>query len=294
MVFQPEPLQLASADGVKREHAALPGRELCVDLGANGFGFVWIVTDTLTHRLAIFAGIVEDAEGVTHYGFNLRAAGIRQIRDRVRVELKQFEQKLGLISTSEDARSRSRLLDSMKELNELASELGLLTQQNMGVHQTDADILLRRLVLPEENSLRVELGDRVGPVDYDLKSNSSTPLLGSFRVRAKQAGREDVNIYAQNCQLRPSETVRIAVPPFEIHQNRYEGGRPLRLEAVFVKEGTTKPIARCSRTIFVGIDPQVNEKPGVQVSLRAHFPRSGTPSRTTSSTRIMPRRSPSE
>jgi hypothetical protein len=74
---------------------------------------------------------IEKAEGTTHYGFILNHAGIKQIRTAVKAELQEFQQKLGLEPGSEDKQCRDNILESMKELNEHAAELGLLTHRQL-------------------------------------------------------------------------------------------------------------------------------------------------------------------
>ena len=220
--------------------------------------------------------LVEQSEGLTHYSFRLGGSGVRQIRDTLRAELRDFERRLGLVSASEDAESRRRLLDSMKELNELAAELGLLTQQNVGVDQTDIDILLREMSLPQENSLRIEIGDQVGPIKYRLVNKAARAWAGIFRLKARQQGREETELFSQQVSLEPEADVDVEVPAFEVGRDRFENGKPVRVEAVFVKADSTEVIARCGRTLYIGTDPPTTEKPPVTLHAGCRFPRSDT------------------
>ena len=220
--------------------------------------------------------LVEQSEGTTHYGFHLGGSGVRQIRDTVRAELRDFERRLGLVSTSEDAESRRRLLDSMKELNELAAELGLLTQQNVGVDQSDIDILLREMRLPQQNSLRIEIGDFVGPITYRLVNKTARAWAGTFRLKARQQGREETELFSQQVSLDPEAEVDIEAPAFEVSRDRFENGKPVRVEAVFVKAYSTEVVARCGRTLYIGTDPPTTEKPPITLHAGCRFPRSDT------------------
>ena len=220
--------------------------------------------------------LVEQSEGTTHYGFHLGGSGVRQIRDTVRAELRDFERRLGLVSASEDAEGRRRLLDSMKELNELAAELGLITQQNVGVDLSDVDILLQEMVLPQENSLRVEIGDRVGPIKYRLVNKAARAWAGTFRLKARQQGREETELFSQQVALEPETELDVECPAFEVGRDRFENGKPVRVEAVFVKADSTEVISRCGRTLYIGIDPPTTERLPVTLHASCKFPRSDT------------------
>jgi len=220
--------------------------------------------------------LVEQSEGTTHYGFHLGGSGVRQIRDTVRAVLRDFETRLGLVSASEDAESRRRLLDSMKELNELAAELGLLTQQNVGVDQSDIDILLREMKLPQENSLRIEIADIVGPIKYRLVNKAARAWAGTFRLKARQPGREETELFSQQVSLEREAEVNVEAPAFEVSRDRFENSRPVRVEAVFVKADSTEVVARCGRTLYIGTDPPTTEKPPVTLHAGCRFPRSDT------------------
>lgn len=220
--------------------------------------------------------LVEQSEGTTHYGFDLRGNGVRQIRNTLRAELRDFERRLGLVSTSEDAESRHLLLDSMKELNELAAELGLLTQQNVGVDQSDIDILLQEMTLPQENSLRIEIGDHVGPIKYRLVNKAARVWAGTFRLKARQRGREETELFFQQVSLEPEGDLDVEAPAFEVSRDRFENGKSVRVEAVFVKADSTEVLARCGRTLYIGTDPPTTEKPPVTLHAACRFPRSDT------------------
>jgi len=220
--------------------------------------------------------LVEQYEGTTHYGFDLRGHGVRQIRETVRSELRDFERILGLAPATEDAESRRRLLDSMKELNELAAELGLVTQQNIGVDQPDIEILLQEMRLPQENTLRVEIGDQVGPITYGLENKTAQPWTGTFRLKGKQPGRDETELFTRNLTLSPEEGHTIMIQPFSITRDRFENGQSLRLEAIFVKADSTEVLGRCSKTIYIGINPPTVDKPPVSLSLSCKFPHSDT------------------
>jgi hypothetical protein len=220
--------------------------------------------------------LVEQSEGTTHYGFSLKGSGVKQIRDTVRAELRELERILGLAPATEDAEARQRLLDSMKELNELAAELGLVTQHNAGVDQPDIEILVEEMVLPQPGTLRVEMGDQVGPIKYKLENKTAQPWTGTFRLKARQPGRDETELFARNLTLTVEEGRTLAVEPFLLTRDHFENGQSLRLEAIFVKADSTEVLGRCVKTVYIGINPPTADKPPVSLSLSCKFPRSET------------------
>ncbi len=222
-------------------------------------------------------GLVEKSEGTTHYGFNFRDPGIRQIRDTVREELNTFERQLGLISVTEDAQSRQRLLDSMKDLNQLASELGLVTQQNVGIRQSEVDILFHGIRLPDPNSLRIEIGDKVGPIKYRIVNKTSRSLLGIFKVIGKQYGLDSpVPLLEKRIDLGPDGAFDISVDSFEITRDLFENGKALFIVAKYTLLDSTQSVAECTRTLYVGISEPEIPKPPLSLSVSCQFPRQDT------------------
>jgi len=220
--------------------------------------------------------LIENAEGVTHYDFYLGATGIKQIRQIVKKELSELERRLGLISINEDAESRRRLIDSMKEINDLAPELGLVTQHGIGIEQDEVEILLEKMFLPEENTLRIELDDKVGPIVYELTGKAQTPLFGMFCVVAKQKGRDTVRLYSEETVLGTEEKKIIEIPEFPITEDIFENRKSLQIEAFWREQNSTKVLTRCIRTLYIGIDPPVTSKQPITLSFSGTFPRSET------------------
>ena len=216
--------------------------------------------------------LIERSEGTTHYGFNFRATGVKRIRDTVREELNKFERQLGLLPTTDDAQSRQRLLNSMKELNELAEELGLVTQQNLGITRSDVDILLQDLQLPEQNTLRVEIGDRVGPISYKIINKSPRDILGVFSVTGKQHGLDSVELYRNRIDLKSDCSVEIDVEEFELTRDLFENGKAFSIEAKYTLLDSTRVFAKCTRTLYIGIIPPEFKKPPVSLTLSCSFP----------------------
>lgn len=216
--------------------------------------------------------LIEQSEGTTHYSLNFRTTGVKRIRDTVREELNKFERQLGLLPATADAQARQRLLDSMKELNELAEELGLVTQQNLGVPRSDVDILLQAMQLPNEGTLRVEIGDHVGPMTYKLTNRSPSDILGVLTVSSKQYGLDSVELYRNRIDLQAENSREVEVLAFQLTRDLFENGKALFIEAKYTLLDSTRVLAKCTRTLYVGILPPESEKSPVSLSLSCDFP----------------------
>lgn len=220
--------------------------------------------------------LVEEAESPTHYGFILTRAGVKQIRQALQAELKEFERKLGLVPVSEDAASQKSLLNSMREISEYAPELGLMTLESVGIRRSNAEIIVRDLGLPNVGTLRIEFGDKIGPIDYSLISTASTSLIGAFRVEAKQYSRPPVQLYERSHNLRPNESTDISVPQFDVSCDHFEAGKPLDIAAVYFDPDTGKKFAALTRRLYLGMEPSEPEKSPVQLSVTCKFPHKNT------------------
>ncbi|MBA7595513.1 hypothetical protein ES703_02477 [subsurface metagenome] len=220
--------------------------------------------------------LVEEAESPTHYGFILTKAGIKQIRQVLQAELKEFEKKLGLVPVSEDTASQKRLLDSMREISEYAPELGLMTLESVGIKRSDAEIIVRDLRLPNAGTLRVEFGDKIGPINYGLLSTASTSLIGVFRVEAKQYGRAPLQLYERRHNLGPNESADISVPKFDVTRDQFEAGKPLDIAAVYFDSDTGRMFASLTRRLYLGMQPPEPPRSPVQLSVTCRLPRKNT------------------
>jgi hypothetical protein len=220
--------------------------------------------------------LVEEAESPTHYGFNLTKAGVKQIRQVLQAELKEFEKQLGLIPVSEDIASQERLLDSMREISEFAPELGLVTQESAGIKRSDVEIILKELRLPNEGTLRVEFGDEIGPIRYTLLSSASTPIIGVFQVKAKQQSREPIELWMHRHNLGPGTSIDITVPQFTILRDHFERGKPLDLAATYFDPDSDKTFATLTRRLYLGMYSPEIEKSPIELSVTCKFPRKTT------------------
>ena len=65
-------------------------------------------------------------------------------------------------------------------MNELATELGLMTSFGTGRQNKDLSIRFTNFELPNAPGLRVDYSDDVGPVTCEIKNNSSDAFNGKL------------------------------------------------------------------------------------------------------------------
>ena len=220
--------------------------------------------------------LVEEAEGTTHYGFKLRASGVRQIREVIRSELQVFQRRLGLEPTSDEALARQLFLDAMKDLNELAPELGLVTQRDIGTDRSDAEIAVKEFNLPDPESLRVEIGQEIGPITYGLKNNRGAAVEGTFSVVANQRNREGTELLSEIQSLDSEQENEIIVPAFTLPADRFENGQPLNIKAEYIETESGMQLASSTKRLYLGTAPPPPPEVPVKLRLYCKLPRSNT------------------
>lgn len=220
--------------------------------------------------------LIESAENPTHYSLDSRSVGVRHIREIIRSQLQEFERQLGLVSTTEDVESQQRLLNAMKTLNDLAPELGLVTQQSIGSDRVDADISIKEFVLPDPTSLRVEQGDKIGPITYSIRNNRSTAILGTFQVITKQREHEPIELYRCTLNLDTDKSEEICLDPFDLDPLLYENAKIIDIEASYFETGSRKDLAISTRRIYLGLEPPDIPMSPVQLSVKCKFPHPDT------------------
>ena len=222
-----------------------------------------------------FEKLIEQAENPTHYSLNGQFSGVKKISEVVRTHLQKFEQKLGLGGATEDVESQRQLLSAMKDLNEMAQELGLVTQLGAGTQIKDLDIFLDRFDLPVAGTLRVELEDTIGPIEYTISNNRKVEMVGRFKLTAKQPGCEPHLLYDEELILVASGSHSVSFAGFQL-DGAYESAKSLDVIAVFYEGASGKDLAQASRRIFVGLEPPVADEEPVHLSVSCRLPREGT------------------
>lgn len=218
--------------------------------------------------------IVLLAEGTTHYGFNLNRKGIKQIRDIIRTELDNFQQKLGLRLIFPESASRQDMLDAMKEINQAAQTLGLLTEFSIGHKSKDIEISIESFILPYPNSKRVEFGGDIGPIIYAIKNNTVQPKFVTFYLTSEQRGMSEKNIMSKEIDLQSIETTNVTVPPFQFQMEDFNNGEGVLIKAKLNDRNSGTTICQVSRMLWIGREePEILEKPITVTAYQPIFPR---------------------
>lgn len=214
------------------------------------------------------------AEGTTHYGFNLNRKGIKQIRDIIRTELDNFQQKLGLRSISPESASRQDMLDAMKEINEAAQNLGLLTEFSIGPKSREIEMSIESFSLPNPNSKRIEFGEDIGPIIYSIKNNTIKPKFVAFYLTAEQRGASEKTITTEEVDLKPQEITEVLVRPFQIQKEDFNYGEGVLIKAKLNDRNSGTSICQVSRMLWIGREePEITEKPITVTAYQPIFPR---------------------
>lgn len=218
--------------------------------------------------------IILMAEGTTHYGFNLNRKGIKQVRDIIRTELDIFQQKLGLRLISPEGDSRQDMLDAMKEINEAAQNLGLLTEFSIGSKSREIEMSIESFSLPNPNSKRIEFGEDIGPIIYSIKNNTIQPKFATFHLTAEQRGVAEKTIITEKVDLTPQEIREVSIQPFQIQKEDFNYGEGVLIKAKLNDGNSGTTICQVSRMLWIGREePEILEKPITVTAYQPIFPR---------------------
>lgn len=219
--------------------------------------------------------IIEQAEGTTHYGFSLVKKGIYQIRQKLRTEIQLFESKLGVRSEHGEDRAVQDINKAIKELNEMAEDFGLLTDHSVGEKETPLEIRLDSFTLPNPDSLRIELDDEIGPIQYRIINKKSDAQIIKFVVQAEQRGYFCYNVFSREISLNPNSESTVDVPAFEIERTKYANEYAVLVRAMAKID--EKKVAQATRMLWIGMDPPSTEADPVKVlGYPPDFPRINT------------------
>lgn len=214
------------------------------------------------------------AEGTTHYGFNLNRKGIKQIRDIIRTELDNFQQELGLRSISPESAARQDMLDAMKEINEAAQNLGLLTEFSIGIKSREIEMFIESFSLPNPNSKRIEFGEDIGPIIYSVKNNTGQPKFITFYSTAEQRGTSEKTIMTEEIDLKPQEVKEVLVQPFQLQKEDFNYGEGVLIKAKLNDRNSGTTICQVSKMLWIGREePEIPERPITVTAYQPIFPR---------------------
>jgi hypothetical protein len=219
--------------------------------------------------------IFEKKENATHYGFNLRGkSAIQSVREVVGTHLDKFQQALGLKVESSKSKARQEMLDTLKELNQLAQKLGLQTDFSSGEPPKQIEIHIKSFDLPNPGTTRVEMGEKVGPIIYEILNYSTEPQQVKLRVICQQFQKADVQLLDIDVDLKSSENKSIKCPSFKLTMPEYEDGKCLVIKAIVESRKTKVRINQVTRILWIGMEPDVKQKDPISAGIYLpEFPR---------------------
>jgi len=207
-----------------------------------------------------FSGIIEldqgleelmlEPENLTHYGYkNYHNSAIKQVRNVLRKHLGLFQEELGIIKKGRDESLEREIQEALKELNEQASDLGLMTSFGTGRKSKDISIQFKEFVLPNNDSLRVEYTDTVGPITCEIKNKRTDLFSGTFKGSIVQQGNDHAQeLTSTPIEIPPKDCIEVVIDGFQIDGDfRYEEGVMLKVEVSEQKIKNT-------RMLWLGMD----------------------------------------
>ncbi len=218
--------------------------------------------------------LFEQAEGTTHYGFDMRRTALQQVKDIVGSKVEEFQRELGYREENTKGRLQNELNAALKEINSMAGDLGLPTEFGRGKKKKEVSISIMELILPDINTTRIELNDYIGPIKYRIKNQGSSPANGQLILTCEQGNTINHEVFSQTVVVQPDDDVFVEVPAFKIDQTDYNAGSMLLIRARLKKSDINAFYGQVTRSLWIGKDPPVSNDLDVDISLqRPKFPR---------------------
>jgi len=220
--------------------------------------------------------LFEQGEGTTHYGYDLRSSGVRQVREVLAAKIEEFQQLLGFRSENTAGRVHNELSHALKELNEMAADLGLPTEFSVGKKENVISLNITQLTLPDDSTTRIELDDEVGPIGYRLKNYSSKVVAGDLVVTCEQ-GRNVKEVFKTQAIMEPGESQDIYTATIRICKEDYTPASMLLIRARFKRTDVNTVYDQVTRSLWIGMDPPITDDHVVSLDVYApKFPRKDT------------------
>lgn len=204
--------------------------------------------------------IFEQKESTTHYSFDMRGGrgggAIGQVRNILRSHIEEFQQQLGLRVQSPQAKAQQDMLDTLKELNEQAKNLGLPTDFSTGAQMKDVEISVEAFTLPNPFTTRVEVGDKIGPIIYKITNNTKNLQLVMLEITGEQRNRPDKLLLEKEIELAPSSNENINLS-FMIDRKDFLNKEGMLIRARVVNKNSREKMCQVSRMIWIGMEPPV-------------------------------------
>ena len=218
---------------------------------------------------------IEKSENTTHYSFNFTHSAPIQIRQKVKQKLEEFQENLGIRIASSTKDAQQSMRNAMKEINDKAEKLGLLSEFNAGSQSKDLEISIDSFKLPNEGSKRIDFGDEIGPIIYKIKNNSSRLQEVELFVTAEQRGKGIKTLHKKDIEIGPSESESVVCNKFIIDESsKYENCKEVTLLAKVNDRNSGEKICSVSRKLWLGGGEPENEANPVSVTAyKPEFPR---------------------
>ena len=197
----------------------------------------------------------QNAEGTTHYSFNLRVAALKDVREIIKKEVEEFQKVLGFKAENTEKKLKNELNNALNELNEMAKDLGLPTDFAKGRQENGVSLTIKSLVLPNKGTNRVDFGQGIGPVEYQINNASGAPIFGQLDVyfeqgKIKQEICSETELFIDSSN---SQSIKIGVQGLD--EDLFKNESMILVRAKLYKKDSTNLHAQVSRSIWLGIDP---------------------------------------
>ncbi len=201
--------------------------------------------------------VMENAEGTTHYSYSYARKGPKHLKGYVETELERFQEKIGLHFSSGKQSEKEDMYEVLKDVNEFAPELGLITDSlSRGLKRKGVTIEIVSFNLPEENTVAVSEGDKIGPIIMKI-TNHKPKELNSLKIIAKATQKEFGNakmIYSEEFRMQSNSSERFTIDAFSLSLSDFDPG-VLSLDFHVIENNTNKILTHTSRTIWFEKEP---------------------------------------
>lgn len=237
---------------VQRKHMKIG----CIKKGINIHG-------KIKNRLSGILRLDEDledeferAEGTTHYSFNHRSSALREVRDIVKNRVDVLQRRLGFKSENTEGKTKNELNNALTDLNEMAADLGIPTEFGQGRKEPTISLRVKSLGLPNADTTRVDFGQTLGPIEYEIFNRSDSPLVGTLVVSFNQGVTISKEVFSQSdIIVNGSETKSITVGKLNLHENECLNHSMMLIKARFLKKDSDSIYGQVSRSVWIGIEP---------------------------------------
>lgn len=221
---------------------------------------------------------VDQCENTTHYGFNWRFKAIRQLKRTVENHLGIFQEEIGLRTRSRQVSAREDMYDAMREINEIAEELGLSANFSLGSKSKRITMAILSFRLPNPDSIRVDPEVEIGPIEVRISNKSQRAEYLTFVATAeqqKEEGRHVKELHRSEIDIDAKSSKEIDVDAFEFDQDEFEERKPVSICLKVFYRNTSRLSCQTSRLLWLGTDePEVEEddSPFVVITHEPLFP----------------------